>query len=56
MLYLFIAAACVLAFLSGSLWLVLIASAVLLMALYPATLIFLGLLALVAVVLHFWNH
>ena len=56
MLYLFIAAACALAFLSGSLWLILIAAALLLTVIYPSILIFLGLLALVAVVLHFWNH
>ena len=55
MLYLLIAAAAVLAILSGSLWLFTVAATLVLTLIYPSLLVFLGLLALVAVVLHFWN-
>lgn len=55
MLYLLLAAGCILMLMSGSLWLIFTAITLLVIVIYPSVLIFLGLLAIVAVVLHYWN-
>ena len=55
MLYLLLAAGCFLMLMSGSLWLILTAITLLVIVIYPSVLFFLGLLALLYVILHFWN-
>ena len=55
MLYLLLAAGCILMLMSGSLWLVLTAITLLVIVIYPSILIFLGLLALLYIVLSYWN-
>ena len=56
MFYLLLAAGCILMLMSGSLWLIFTAVTLLVIVIYPSVLFFLGLLALLYIVLNYWNN